>query len=256
LTSLRTPGDWLLAEGDGWVVVAKPPGLLVHRNERDPNGDVALQRLRDQLRRRVYAIHRLDRPTSGCLLFATRRERAAELQAALTAPEARKTYVALVRGALQPDEIVVDTPMKLDSRDARAGRPRDAVEAGVSPASYQDARTHLRVIARSDDPRCSLVLARPETGRFHQVRRHLRDLSHPVLADSKHGDSRVNRAWRERGLHRLALHCLSLDLPAAGIHATCPLFEDHAAVLRALPFWEAAVAAVPALGLPPLAEDA
>lgn len=228
----------VLAEGDGWLVVAKPPRLLVHRNAFMPKADAALQRVRRQVGRRVYPIHRLDRNTSGCLLFATRQELAGPLSAALSDPRSHKTYVALVRGRFAHDQpVVVDTPIKYDDE------------------TYKDSRSVVSLLGRSQDPRCSLLEVRPETGRHHQVRRHVRDLHHPILHDGDHGDSRVNRWWREnKGLTRLGLHCLQLHVAyePEPIHAVCPLFVDHAAVLRALPFWDDAVGRRPELALPPL----
>lgn len=228
-------GLYVLAQTDDWAVVAKPSGMLVHHNERSrehgERGPVALQAARDLLGRHVHPVHRLDRPTSGCLLFAFSPEGVAALSDALR--EGDKQYVALVRGHIASDDpVTVDNPMK-DSR----GRVKEA-------------RTWFRRVAGSDDPRCSLVLARPQTGRFHQVRRHIRDLSHPVIGDTTHGDSKVNRWWREAyGLHRLALHCLSLDLPlpTGRLQVSCPVPDDLGATLRRMPWWEDAVTALPTL---------
>lgn len=230
----------VLAQSDAWVVVAKPPLVLVHRNAENPDTDVMLQRVRNHVKRHVYAIHRLDYQASGCLLFATQREAAGPLSAALADASARKTYAALVRGQWGRGEEPVDVnnPMK-DEREV-----------------LKEARTRVWCVGASPDPRCSLLLAQPETGRWHQVRRHVRDLNHPIVGDTKHGDSRINREWREnRGMRRLALHNLQLDLPdpAGGrITVECPLFDDMAAVLRALPFWDEAVRRVPLLGREPI----
>jgi len=231
----------VLARGEDWIVVAKPPRLLVHRARRAAHAEhFALQMVRDQVGTYVYPIHRLDRPTSGCLLFALTKPAAAALQQALTAEDAVKTYLAVVRGHWQHGDapVVVDNPMKDDN-----GRLKDAV-------------TEITCVATCPEPRSSLVQARPRTGRFHQVRRHVRDLSHPVLGDHAHGDTRVNRWWREEyGLHRLGLHCLSMDLPlpdGTRLQVTCPLFEDHERVIRRLPWWGQACARLPALSLSPL----
>jgi tRNA pseudouridine65 synthase len=228
----------VLAQGDGWIAVAKPPALLVHRSEATPHASAALQIVRDQTGAHVYPIHRLDRSASGCLLFATDRALAGPLSAALTA--GRKTYLAFVRGAFQQDgPVVVDTPMK-DDNDI-----------------LKDARSTVWCLGRSHDPRCSLLKVEPETGRFHQVRRHVRDLHHPVIGDTDHGDTKVNRWWRENmGATRLGLHALAISLPAGAdspaIDVVCPLFADHARVWSALPWWADAVAKEPALALPPL----
>lgn len=221
----------VLAAADDWVVVAKPSGLAVHRSPELNDPTYVVQEARRQFGRYVWPVHRLDRPTSGCLLLAFSAEAVEPLAASLAG--GRKRYLAMVRGcaAIGPP-VVIETPMK-DS-------------FGVLRA----ARTTARCLAATPDPRASLVLAEPHTGRFHQVRRHLRDLSHPVLGDGVHGDSRVNRWWREaRGLHRLGLHCVALDLvlpDGEPLRARCPIPDDLGAVWAALPGWLDAAAAVDA----------
>ncbi|MEZ4235584.1 MAG: pseudouridine synthase [Myxococcota bacterium] len=142
----------------------------------------------------------------------------------------------------------LQAPRRAGARAARAARahrlrraPSDG-RGGTKPAV-----TVFAPIASCAEPRCSLVLAMLLTGRTHQIRRHLRDLSHPVLGDARHGDTRVNRDWRARGLHRLALHCLSLDTegPTGPIAARAPLPPELASVCAALPWWPAALAALP-----------
>lgn len=237
--SMPIPGDLaVLARGATWAVVAKPPRLLVHRTGIARARHHALQLARDQLGVQVHPVHRLDRPASGCLLFALSRDAIPMLQDALAAPGAVKTYLAFVRGHWAREGTVqVDAPL------------RDAI--GVPRASASE----VECIGTSADPRCALLRVRPRTGRYHQVRRHVRSLDHPVLGDATHGDTRVNRWWREeRGLARLGLHCVSLDLPLPDgrLQATCPVFEDLHALWSGLPWWAEAVAAEPALALPPL----
>lgn len=228
----------VLAEGPGWLVVAKPPRTLVHRTTLEPRALAALQIVRGMVGRRVYPIHRLDRPASGCLLFATDPDLAGPLSAALAAGQ--KEYVAFVRGAARWEGVRrVETPMK------------DPL------GTLKEACSDVAVLGAADEPRCSLLHVWPRTGRFHQVRRHCRDLGHPLVGDTAHGDSRVNRWWRENGgVTRLGLHAARLTLPAPGggeIRAECPLFEDQAAAFARLPYWESAVAALPLLGRAPLA---
>lgn len=227
----------ILARADDWVVVAKPAHLMVHRSRMAPREPAyALQLVRRMMKRRVYPVHRLDRPASGCLLFTTDRTRVHGLQHALR--DGVKRYLVFVRGHVPTRETVeVDRPMKDDQ--------------GV----LRDAHTTVRCVASCPDPRSSLFVAWPRTGRYHQVRRHVRDLSHPVLGDKQHGDTRVNRWWREeRGLTRLGLHCLSLDLPlpdGGRVQATCPVPADLRELMSGLPWWDEALAAVPELALPP-----
>jgi tRNA pseudouridine65 synthase len=221
----------VLAEGPTWLAIDKPAGLLVHRSALAPDTDVLIDRLRLQLDQVVHPVHRLDRPTSGVLLLARTAADVPALQDALR--DGRKSYLALVRGrADRAHGTLIDRPL--------------TPEGGGDP---KDARTRVEVLASCEDPRCSLVLAQPETGRYHQVRRHLRGLDHPVLGDSTHGDIRQNRVWRERGLLRLALHCARLELVIDGqpMDAIAPLPDDLGDVLRALPLYVLAVERAPHL---------
>jgi tRNA pseudouridine65 synthase len=182
------------------VVANKPSGLSVHRgwdNERD----VALFRVRDAVGQHVHAVHRLDKGTSGALLFARSPAVAATLTKAFETGQVEKHYVALVRGK-PPDDGVVDYPLPKTE-----GGPRVT------------AVTFFSTIARSSVDRCSLVLARPQTGRQHQVRLHLRHINHPLVGDVNHGSGAINRHYRATyDLHRLALHAASLTFD----HPTCP----------------------------------
>lgn len=225
----------VLARGRGWIVVAKPPNFVTHRGPDTLGAPAALQSVRDMVGRPVYPIHRLDRPASGCLLFATEAELAGPLSAAFTT--ARKTYLAFVRGHYRATTpVVVDNPMKDDN------------------GYLKDARSVVTRLGGADEPRCSLLAVFPETGRYHQVRRHVRDLNHPVIADRDHGDSRVNRWWREVGeVDRLGLHAFTLEVDwEEPIRAVCPLFVDQHRVFVRLPWWAEALAAEPRLGLEPL----
>lgn len=227
-------GVRVLASGADWAVVAKPPRVLVHRNWRNHDADAMLQQVRRHFGARVYPIHRLDFQASGCVLFGTEQAAAAPLQAALTG--ARKQYLTLVRGVFRhASPIVVDNPMKDDN--------------GI----LKEARSTVTCIGTCETPRCSLLLVEPHTGRYHQVRRHVRDLNHPVVGDRKHGDYRVNREWLERGLGRVALHAVSLEVDGdRQIRASCPWYADMAAVLRELPFRDAAIERFPVLAEDPL----
>ncbi len=190
---------------DRWLVaVDKPPGLLVHRTAIADAEDFALQRVREQVGARVYAIHRLDRPTSGVLVFGRSREAAAAISRQFEERRVSKRYLAVVRG--WPDEQgAIDNPLS-----ESAGRPpRPAV-------------THYRVLARVELPvpvgryatsRYALAEVTPLTGRYHQIRRHFHHICHPVVGDTTHGEGRHNRFFRDRfGVRRLLLHAASLTL--------------------------------------------
>ena len=223
----------ILAQSADWVVISKPSGLAVHRSPELHDPTYLVQVARNQFGRYVWPVHRLDRATSGCLWLAFRPEVVGALGEALAAGQ--KRYLALVRGkCLSGAEVVITNPMK-DSR-----------------GMMREATTQARCIGSSLEPRCSLVLASPQTGRFHQIRRHLRDIGHPVIGDGPHGDSRVNRLWREEhGMGRVALHCLSLSvvLPEGPLEAVAPIPDDLRRVWARLPWWDDAVAACPELSL-------
>ncbi len=215
----------LLYVDDHVVVANKPSGLLVHRGW-DNDDDVAMFRVRDALGgQHVHPAHRLDRGTSGALVFARTREAAATLGRAFESGEVDKRYLALVRGA-PPDQGIIDHPI-----------PKS--EGGPRVPSV----TRFRVLARSTVDRCSLVLAVPETGRLHQVRRHLSHIHHPIVGDVKHGRGDINRHYRtEHALHRLALHAVAIafghPVTRARVDVLAPVPEDLAAPLLSLGlFW-------------------
>lgn len=194
------------------MAVDKPAGLLVHRTGLDAGEtQFALQLLRDQLGRPVWPAHRLDKGTSGVLLFALDADTARSLNQAFEAPDAvSKTYRAVVRG-WPPEAGLVDHPLKRMEDDARPGR--DEVQA---------AQTRYRTLERYELPlpyggfpttRCALVELQPLTGRRHQLRRHMKHMAHPIIGDATHGKGALNRALAQLlGLQRLWLHASRLEL--------------------------------------------
>lgn len=205
MSSLR-----ILYRDDWLVAVDKPAGLLVHRTILAQAEEFALQRVRAQTGRRVYAIHRLDRPTSGVLVFGLSREAAVAVSKQFEERQVQKRYLAVVRG--WPEENgVIDCPL------------RDAPDLAVRPAL-----TRYRVLARVELPvavgryptsRYAVVDAQPLTGRYHQIRRHFHHVFHPIIGDTSHGEGRHNRFFRERfGVRRLLLHAARLSImhPATG----------------------------------------
>ncbi len=213
------PPDLPVLYQDGVLLaVDKPAGLAVHRGAaRDRT--VALQLVRDRAGRHVHAVHRLDRATSGVLLFALDPGTARRLQERFEAGEVAKRYLALVRG-VPPESGVIDHPI-----------PRDLDGPRVP------ALTEFRRLATFE--RYALVEARPRTGRRHQIRRHFKHHSHPLIGDVRYGKGEHNRLFRDRfGLHRLALHALELafDHPETGeaLRLVAPVPEDLAGPLRAM----------------------
>jgi tRNA pseudouridine65 synthase len=228
----------ILYRDDWLVVVDKPAGLLVHRSPVDARETrFAVQMLRDQLGRYVYPVHRLDKGTSGALAFALDPATARDLSEAFAGTAVGKCYLALVRG--WPEE-----RGEID----HALRP---VEDDVLPATGrppQSARTEYERLETFEIPhrvdrypssRYALLRLRPQTGRRHQLRRHLAHLSHPIVGDSTYGKGAHNRLFaRLYGVRRLMLACVRLELPhpvtQQRLHVDAPLAEEFAAVLRAL----------------------
>ena len=202
------------------IAVDKPAGLAVHRGWA-PERDVAMTRLRDQIGAHVFPVHRLDRATSGVLLFALSAEVAARVCESFATGLAEKTYLALVRG-VPPEEILVDR----------------ALPPGEDPHAPR-VFAQTMIVRREVFGRYSLVEARPLTGRLHQVRRHLKHISCPLIGDVNYGKGEHNRLFRERhGLHRLFLHATHLRLPhpmeGGQLDIASPLPAELTAVLQAL----------------------
>lgn len=188
------------------VVVNKPGGMLVHRTDLDPHETLfVLQILRNQLGQHVYPLHRLDKPTSGVLVFAFNEETARSLTDSLQDDHWQKHYLALVRGWF-PDQLSIDRGVRADK-----DKPR------------KEAYTEFSCLERIEVPhpvgpyqtaRYSLIEARPTTGRRHQIRKHLNHCSHPVLGDTWYGDRDHNRYISSLlGESHLFLHAHRLLLP-------------------------------------------
>ena len=234
----------ILQYHNNWVCVDKPAGLTVHRSNKTPRfSSVLTTMLKRQLSRKVFPVHRLDHRTSGAMLFAfdsvtcgllhssltssceeakdlSRDDRSISIsnsntsQNILSLPHpAKKEYLALLRGdwkrKYNSDEVVIiNKPLSVKGiiKEAKtefrllASFPGDVEEESDSNFTSLSA--------------CSLVLCSPKTGRTHQIRRHAYSIGYPVIGDTEHGDSKVNRWWKKNmGLNRMFLHCFSLDLP-------------------------------------------
>lgn len=222
----------LLFEDEHLVAVHKPAGLLVHSNAHARREPFLLQLLRDQLGRRVYPVHRLDRATSGLLIMALTTDAAGILARQFANREARKVYMAMVRGFIT-ESGVIDSPLRAES-----GRECDA---RTEFECVHTSEIH-EPVGRYASARFSLVRVTPQTGRTHQIRRHFAHIRHPIIGDVLRGDGRQNRFFRERfGLHRLMLASIRLEVrhPEDGrmLPLTCPLAPELALTFRQLG-WE------------------
>lgn len=201
-----------LYRDDYLLAVHKPAGLLVHRSPIDRHEtEFALQYAR-RLNGggHVYPVHRLDRPTSGLLLFARDPETARLMGLQIMAGNVAKTYLAVVRG-WPSDQAVIDHPLKDEPEDRRRRGEEQTV---------REALTRYRTLARTELPvavetyptsRYALVELKPETGRKHQLRRHMKHINHPIIGDANHGRGRHNRYFAKRfGVGRLMLAATGL----------------------------------------------
>lgn len=195
---------------DHIVAVNKPAGVKVHRGKGDGRHDpFVVNALRRVLGRQVLPVHRLDRPTSGILVFALHREAAGSLSKSFARKHMEKTYLAVTRG--WTDEAgVVDYALTQADRD---GKRPDVLYPAVT--RYERLATVELPVAVSRYPtsRYCLVTTRPLTGRMHQIRRHLAHLRHPIVGDHQHGDNKHNRFFQEHlGISRLLLAAVELRL--------------------------------------------
>lgn len=198
------------------IAINKPSGLLVHRSKIDRRETrFALQMLRDQIGQHVFPLHRLDKPTSGVLLFALSAETARLAQPLFRDHHAQKEYLAVVRGWTE-DQDHIDYALKEELDALTDGNADLDKEAQSAVTDYRTlARTELpHPVGRYASARYSLLQVTPRTGRRHQIRRHFKHLFHPVIGDTTHGDSRHNRFFRQHfDCHRLLLHAWQIRLP-------------------------------------------
>lgn len=195
----------ILYQDDAIIAINKPHDLLVHASPiaRDAE-EFAIQLLRDQIDQKVYPAHRLDRKTSGVLLFSLQKELDSKLQIQFQNQETSKKYLALVRG-YTPESGTIDYALT---------REEDG--------KIQDAVTHYKTIKQFEIPlvhgkfetsRYSLVEVFPETGRFHQIRKHFAHIFHPIIGDRPHGCNKQNKLWKETfQLEKMLLHAEELSI--------------------------------------------
>lgn len=231
----------ILYRDEHLVVIDKPAGLLVHRSEIDRHETrFAIQILRDQIGQRVWPAHRLDRGTSGVLLFALSAGLASSLGRQFEAGTVEKRYWAVVRGH-PPGEGVIDHPLRRQRDPYEFQGERSSQEAQPALTRFHRlAVTELPVMVdRYPSSRYALLELEPVTGRRHQLRRHLKHIAHPIIGDATYGKGRHNRFFAERfGCHRSLLACIALafDHPVSGqrLQIKAPVSGEFAATLAQL----------------------
>lgn len=199
---------------DEWLVaVNKPAGMLVHRSWLDPHEtQFVMQTLRDQIGRHVFPIHRLDRPTSGVLLFALNSEIANLMCQQFEQKKVKKSYLAVLRGYLEGANRI-DYPLKIQLDKIADKFAKEDKVAQEAVTDYECLKTIEMPYpaGRYKTSRYSLVRLIPHTGRKHQLRRHCKHIFHPILGDTQYGDLHQNRALTENtGCKRLLLHSETL----------------------------------------------
>jgi len=222
----------ILYQDEHIVAVHKPAGLLVHRTKEDAyETEFALQILSAQLSQIINPVHRLDKPTSGVLLFARSKKATQAMQALFAQGLIYKHYQALVRGfILQPQTI--NYPVGMDSQS-----PKKEALTDIIPEQYFEINTCVDSYPTS---RYTLINAIPKTGRQHQIRKHLRHIKHPIVGDVNYGSSAHNRFFRTHfNLHRLFLACTQIcfEHPFLGqeIKIKAELAQELKQVLASLP---------------------
>ncbi len=201
----------ILFRDESLIAINKPCGLQVHRTSiSEEEDEFALQQTRDLIGTRVYPVHRLDKPTSGVLIFALSPDIASAIQRMFVERKIKKIYTALVRGWFSEEPIHLNYPVK------------------SSTGNLQDAETYFHLQEKFVFPfpvrpyataRYSVIEAIPATGRWHQIRQHLAHLRHYIINDRVHGDGHHNRLFTERlGIPNLFLHAgkLEFDHPVTG----------------------------------------
>lgn len=203
----------ILYRDEHLIAMEKPHGLLVHRSPIDKREtQFAVQMLRDQIGQHVHPIHRLDRPTSGVLMFALDNETASLMGKSLMEFGIKKRYLAIVRGWVHQDGMI-DYALtfkhdKFADADRVAQVPPQPALSSYSPKE----RFHLPYpVGRYESARFSLLEMSPHSGRKHQLRRHCAHIRHPIIGDTTHGDGKQNKFLRERfDFHNLALTCTEM----------------------------------------------
>ena len=223
------------------VAINKPSGLLVHRSMVDRHEtENAMRTLRDQLGQWVWPLHRLDKPTSGVIVFALDKETARLMTRSFSSGQVSKYYLAIVRGFTK-DRECIDYPLKnlwdkMTDQKAKRDKPeRPAVTQYRRLATVELPHS----VGRYCTARYSLVYVAPLTGRNRQIRRHMKHIFHPVIGDTTYGDGKQNDFFRKNfNCHRLLLHAKGIEFihPYSGqqIQIQAPLDTTFGSLLEAL----------------------
>jgi len=188
-------------ESDDLIAINKPHGLLVHRTNMAKDAkEFALQMVRDMVKHKVFPCHRIDRKTSGVLLFAKHTEANRAIQQLFRSGMINKTYQAIVRGHVQ-SSMAIDSPLK-------DGSISKAATTEITPLKHYSLPIQTD---RYPTSRYSLLEIKPKTGRYHQIRKHLAHIRHPIIGDRPHGCNKQNRYWKQHhNMVTMMLHAQEL----------------------------------------------
>ncbi len=222
----------IVYEDNYLIAVCKPAGIFVHRSVLDPTADIfMLQEIRNMIGSRVYPVHRLDRKTSGVLLMAKSKEVQSKMNELFKERKVNKKYLAIVRG-YSPDSVIIDYPLKTNK-----GKIQDAITQFITLQRVEIPEA----LGKFPTSRYSFVEVYPETGRMHQIRKHLSHIFHPIIGDRPHGCNKQNRFFLTRfNLSDMMLHASELNFihPIFGQEVTLitPFKDEFARIFRELGF--------------------
>ena len=210
------------------IAINKPHGLLVHRSSIARNAkEFALQLLKAQVGKYVSPVHRLDRKTSGVLLFALEKDVEIAMHQKFMKGEVQKEYLAIVRG-YSPDQMEIDYPL--------------LKENGMMQEAFTEFKTLERAeleipLGKHATSRYSLIEAKPKTGRMHQLRKHFAHIFHPIIGDRKHGCNKQNRFFKEQwDMTTMLLHASSLrfkhPITEEDIYISAPVQDEFKRVMK------------------------
>lgn len=217
----------IIYQDENLIAINKPHGLLVHQSSiaRDAT-EFALQLLRDQVGKHVSPVHRLDRKTSGILLFAFDKESEIAMHQQFMNSETNKKYLAILRG-FTPDAMDIDYPLAKENGTMQ--------EAFTSFSTLQRAEVAV-AFGKHPTSRYSLVEATPKTGRMHQLRRHFSHILHPIIGDRTHGCNKQNKFFKEQwNMTTMLLHASELGfvhpITKERIHLKAGLHDEFKRVM-------------------------
>ena len=222
----------ILYQDEHLIAINKPHGLLVHRSSYAAEAnEFAVQILRDQLGKFVYPCHRLDRKTGGVLLFALDKETNSLMQRQFAENKVKKTYHAIVRGHTD-DSGKIDYLLTNES-----GKTQEAI------TNYKTvSTTEINVpFGKHDTSRYSLIEVTPETGRMHQIRKHMAHIFHPIIGDRPHGCNKQNKLFKEKwNMTTMMLHAISIEFEhphtEEKVKIAAPLQDEFFRMLMTLEF--------------------